>query len=153
MNFPQYFSRNRKFQIVIPIGASFLISIFIYLLLRPESILVLRPQLGFLLDLIETILISLIAIAPLIYGWFTKRPWESALFGILLNVFLSIPGFLAAVHFPGKMGFLEPIAFGGALALTSAGAGYLAARGDIRYYTGALLFVLLWVFVFLSGLN
>ena len=51
------------------------------------------------------------------------------------------------------MGFLEPIAFGGALALTSAGAGYLAARGDIRYYTGALIFVLLWVFVFLSGLN
>jgi hypothetical protein len=152
MTFPDFLS-VRTNRIVIPLAVAFFINAFLYLVLRPESISVLAPLLGSLWFIVEFVLIALFASSPLFYGWFTKKPWESALFGVLLTAFLYIPGFLQGYRLLGAQDILQSIAYGGALVLYGGGAGYLAARGGLRYHIVAVLFVLLWLITFLSGLN
>jgi len=98
-------------------------------------------------------LIALVASAPLFYGWFTRRPSESALFGMFLTMFLCVPGFIHAVHYLGIMEVLSGLGFYGALVLCSGGAGYLAAQGVLRELIIAAVFVVLWLFILFSGLN
>lgn len=150
---PINFSRMDKSQIVTPLVVSLLINIFMYLVLRPDSSSVLSPLMGSLWGILEFAIIGLYAVSPLIYGWFTKRPWESALFGIILVLFFYIPGLLGALPFLGTEGIAKSIAFGGASALFMGGAGYMAAHGGVGYFIVAVLSVLLWVFTLLSGLN
>ncbi|HIH02391.1 MAG TPA: hypothetical protein HA263_00560 [Methanoregulaceae archaeon] len=108
---------------------------------------------GLIFYIIEYTLIVIFASAPLFYGWFTKRPWESALFGVFLTIFLYIPGFLEVLHLLGLQKILDSIVYGGASALFGGGAGYMAARGGLRHYIGAVTFVLLWAIILLSGIN
>lgn len=153
MNLRHFFPRVHKSRIVIPLVVAFVINVFMYLVLRPDTISILAPRLGLVFYIIEYLLIVLFASAPLCYGWFTKRPWESALFGVFLTTFLYIPGYLDVLHLLGLKEILESIAYGGASALFGGGAGYMAARGGLRHYIGAVTFVLLWVIILLSGIN
>jgi len=104
-------------------------------------------------DIVETISIALVASAPLFYGWFTRRPSESAIFGMFLTTFLSVPGIIDVVHYLGITEVLSGLGFYGALVMCSGGAGYLAARGNLRELIIAAVFVVLWLFILFSGLN
>lgn len=148
-----FFPENGRSGIVIPIVTAFLIVSFTYLLLWPAGTAVLGPAMGLLWVVAETIILALVASAPFLYGWFTKRPRESAFFGVLITVFLYSIGFLAALQLPGGEAILRSVAYGGVSALFGGGAGYMAARGELRYSIVAVLFVLLWVITLLSGLN
>ena len=153
MNLRHFFPRVHKSRIVIPLVVAFVINVFMYLVLRPDTISILAPRLGLVFYIIECLLIVLFASAPLCYGWFTKRPRESALFGVFLTTFLCLPGSLEVLHLLGPKQILESIAYCGVSALFGGGAGYMAARGGLRHYIGAVTFVLLWVIILLSGIN
>ena len=101
----------------------------------------------------EFVIIALFASAPLFYGWFTRRPSESAVFGMFLTTFLYVPGFIDVVHYLGIKEVLSGLGFYGASVLCSGGAGYMAARGVLRELIIAALFVVLWLFILFSGLN
>jgi len=154
MSYPHFFSRVPKLQIIIPLLASVLLSGFIYLVFRPESLSVLRSSGSSLFwDIVETILIVLVASAPLFYGWITRRPYESAVFGMFLTTFLYVPGFIDVVHYLGIKEVLLGLGRYVPSVLCSVGAGYLAARGSLRELIIGALFVVLWLFILISGLN
>lgn len=155
MNHPHFFSTVPKSKIVISLVVSILLSVFIYLVLRPESISVLRSSGGSLWVIVETILIALVASAPFIFGWFTKRLWESALFGLLLNVVIFIVFNLASTspEFIELRRISEVVAYGGALAICGGFSGYMAAKGAFKYIIVALFSVLIWLFILLQGIK
>lgn len=153
MTIPPFFSGQLRSRIVIPILVSILFNVILYLLLRPDSTSIIQPLAGSFWGIMEFVIIALFASAPLFYGWFTRRPSESAVFGMFLTTFLYIPGFIDVIHYPGIKEVLSGLGLYGASVLCLGGAGYLAARGVLRELIIAALFVVLWLFILFSGLN
>lgn len=89
-----------------------------------------------------------------LFGWFTKRKARALFLGALLLPAIYLLFFLLLFH--GNMVFIrvpETAIYLVGLSAISGLAGYCAAHHDQQHLAIAIVFVGIWVFAFMSGIN
>lgn len=102
---------------------------------------------------ISTITILIFPIAPIIYGWIIKDEVGSIVVGVIPIVAVLFYGnfILGSTYHMSRI--LEVIAYAGSLAIIGGIEGYFASKKRIEHLLIAICLGILWILVFLSGID
>ncbi|WP_048174459.1 hypothetical protein [Methanosarcina siciliae] len=103
--------------------------------------------------IISTITILIFPITPIIYGWVTKDKVGSIVVGVTPIIVVLLYGnfILGSTYYMNRI--LKVIVYTGSLATLGGLAGYFSSKREFKYLIISIFFGILWIPVFLSGIN
>jgi hypothetical protein len=103
--------------------------------------------------IVSLMIILLLPVAPVIYGWITRDQVGALIIGIIPMFLLGLIIPVVSGDFPGGRWVITGIIYWGILMVIAGLAGYSAAKKELKYLVVSVILTGVWFAVFVSGLN